>query len=52
MADTTQGAGSVQDTLNKGKGKATDPPTADVMETEDSSSEEELDEVRVDQHLT
>ena len=44
MADTTaQGSSSAQAPVDKGKGKATEPET---METEeDSSSEEELDEV-------
>jgi hypothetical protein len=47
MADTTQGSGSAQEPRDKGKGKATEPAAGDVnMEAEeDSSSEEELDEV-------
>jgi hypothetical protein len=50
MADTTQGSASAQEPLDKGKGKgkATEPAAGEVnMETEeDSTSEEELEDVR------
>jgi hypothetical protein len=45
MADT-QGSSSAQEPLDKGKGKAAEPAGDVKMETEeDTSSEEELDEV-------
>lgn len=47
MADAAQGsAAAAQEPSDKGKGKSTEPAAHDVsMETEDSSSEDELDEV-------
>lgn len=46
MADTTQGSAAPANVAaDKGKGKSTEPPRDVNMEGEDSSSEEELDEV-------
>lgn len=48
MADSIQDPNTTQEALDKGKGKAAAPAGAEVnMETEeDTSSEEELDDVR------
>lgn len=50
MADTTQGsAAPANETADKGKGKAAEPSRDVNMEGDDSSSEEELDDVRFPQ---
>ena len=52
MADQS-GSAALQNTESKGKGKATEPETQDVsMDVEDSSSEEEIDEVSMNPEFT